>query len=260
MSDDGQIVYSITDRVAVVRLNRPQALNAVNRAMRERLFEIFLEVDANPDIRALVLLGEGKAFCAGQDLKEAGAPKTPAEMAQEHRSGDFQDALAHMKTPTLAALHGYTLGRGLLLALACDIRIAASDLQCALPETQLGMLPGGGGTQRLPRIIGQGRALHLILTGNRIDAATALSWGLISQVVEPDALETTALSLARRMADNAPLAMQFAKQAVHAAADMALADGLALEANLQAILFTTEDRLEGGRAFKERRTPEYRGQ
>lgn len=260
MSSDRGIDFSVENHVAVVRLNRPRVFNAVNRAMRERLLEIFLQADASPDIRALVLLGEGKAFCAGQDLKEGGGERTAAEMVQEQGSADFQDALARMKKPTLAGLHGYTLGRGLLLALACDIRIAADDTLCALPETQLGMLPGGGGTQRLPRIVGMGRALHLILTGNRIDAETALSWGLVSQVVHPDELEPAALALTRRIADNAPLALQFAKRAVYAAADTALEDGMNLEANFQAVLRTTEDWKEGGRAFKERRRPEFRGQ
>lgn len=259
MSEDSAISYSLEDSVAVVRLNRPQALNAINRTMRERLYEIFLDAEQQREVRALVLLGEGKAFCSGQDLKEGGRTPAARGVIQKTDAGDFQEALANMTKPTVAGLHGYTLGRGLLLALACDIRVGASDTIFALPEVQLGMLPGGGSTQRLPHLIGHSRALHLILTGNRIDAKTAAAWGLITELVNPADLETQVMNIARRLAANAPMALTLAKEAIQLSTYTSLAAGLKLEATFQSILHTTEDWQEGNRAFKERRQPKYNG-
>jgi enoyl-CoA hydratase len=260
ISASGLVGFDIHERVATLSLNRPDALNALNRAMRDELAERLGWCAAHTDqVRAVVLAGNGRAFCSGQDLKEGGDAVSPAESVESKLHGDFQTLLADLPQPTLAALHGYTLGRGLEVALTCDLRIAADDVQIGLPEVGLGMLPASGGSQRLPRLIGPARALDLLLITERVDAATALSWGLVTRVVPAEQLAVEAQRLGERLAAQAPLAVRFTRRAVLDGVHLSLADGLHLEAALAAVLRTTEDRAEGVRAFREKRPPQFSG-
>ncbi len=254
------VLCEVRDRIATITLNRPDALNALNRQMRQDL-EVLLGwcAEHHDEVRAVVLAGNGRAFCPGQDLKEGGDATSPAESLEGKLKGDFQTLLAQLPQPTVAALHGYTLGRGLEVVLTCDIRIAADDTQIGLPEAGLGMIPASGGSQRLPRLIGPARALHLLLTGERIDAATALAWGLVTRVVPRADLLTEAQRIAERLATQAPLAVQYTRRAVLEGMHLSLAEGLHLEAALAAVLRTTEDRAEGIRAFREKRQPQFVG-
>jgi enoyl-CoA hydratase/carnithine racemase len=256
MGADDLVRWTVdSDGVAWMTLDRPDKLNALNQAMRGRIAELAAEANRREDIRVVVFSGEGRAFCVGQDLTERAVPNAESG----HQEPDFLDAVWRLQKPTLAALHGYVLGRGLLLALACDIRIAAEDAALGLPEVQLGMLPGGGGTQRLPRLIGMGRAMELVLTGDRIGADTACAWGVVNRVVPPDRLSDEVGRLARRIAANAPLAVQNAKAAIRMALDVPLAYGIVMEQSLQRVLRNTLDWKEGTSAFRERRPPRFQG-
>lgn len=254
------VACEVRESVAVVTLSRPAALNALNREMRQALADLLGWCAAEAEqVRAVVLRGEGRAFCAGQDLKEGDDARTPAASVDAKRQGDFQRLLEEMPQPTIAALHGYALGRGLEVALTCDLRIAAEDARLGLPELRLGMIPASGGTQRLARLVGPGRALDLLLAAEPIDAATALSWGLVTRVVPTADLETAAVALARQVARAAPLAARYARRAVLEGMSLSLTEGLRLEALLAAVLRTTEDRAEGTRAFVEKRQPVFHG-
>jgi enoyl-CoA hydratase/carnithine racemase len=257
---EDSVLYDVSDGVAVVRLNRPDALNAVNAEMTEGLLTAVRRAERDNDVSSVVLLGSGRAFCAGQDLKE---PRTAAHL-DARVSDAVRDNLLrrfeNLPKPVVAGLHGYALGRGLMLALACDVRIAAADAMMSLPETQIGMIPGDGATYRLVRLIGPGRAAHMVLTGEKINAAQAEAWGLVTQVVERDALETIALGLARRMGRNAPLALAFAKTAIGRASGMGgLQEATEYETLINESLQTTADWQEGIAAFREKREPRFQG-
>ncbi|HZR97660.1 MAG TPA: enoyl-CoA hydratase-related protein [Chloroflexota bacterium] len=250
----------VRNAVATITLNRPESLNALNREMRDALAALLAWcADQTDAVRAVVLAGAGRAFCAGQDLREEEGPLSAASSVEGKRRGDFQALLAEQPQPTIAALHGYVIGRGLEVALTCDLRIAADDAQLGLPEVNLGMIPASGGTQRLPRLIGEARALHLVLTAERIDAATALDWGLVTRVVPGAELAAAAQALGERLASHAPLALRYARRAIQEGGALSLADGLHLEAALAGVLRTTQDRAEGPRAFRERRPPRFIG-
>jgi enoyl-CoA hydratase len=252
--------FDLRETVATITLNRPESRNALNRQMRDDLALLLAWCAENTDrVRAVVLAGAGPAFCAGQDLREEEGPLTPASSIEGKRRGDFQALLAEQPQPTIAALHGYVIGRGLEVALTCDLRITADDALLGLPEVNLGMIPASGGTQRLPRLIGEARALHLVLTADRIDAATALAWGLVTRVVAATELRDAAQALGERLAGHAPLALRYARRAIQEGAALSLSDGLHLEAALAGVLRSTQDRVEGPRAFREKRPPRFVG-
>ncbi|HEY7064857.1 MAG TPA: enoyl-CoA hydratase-related protein [Chloroflexota bacterium] len=256
----GLVQCELRNAVATITLNRPESLNALNRPMRDDLATLLSWCADHTDaVRAVVLAGAGRAFCAGQDLREEEALASPAVSVEGKRAGDFQALLAEQPQPTMAALHGYVIGRGLEVALTCDLRLAADDARLGLPEVNLGMIPASGGTQRLPRLIGEARALHLVLTAERLDAATALAWGLVTQVMPAGELAAAAQALGERLAGHAPLAMRYARRAIQEGGTLSLTDGLRLEAALAAVLRTTEDRVEGPRAFREKRPPRFTG-
>jgi len=249
------------DGIGWVILNRPEAMNAVNDAMRDALPQAVAAMEADSAVRVIVLAGSGpRAFCVGADIREARPSETPVEAHARLTAMRWITGVAAAQKPVIAAIHGFCLGGGLELALAADIRIAAPDAAFGLPETALGLIPGGGGTQRLARLIGTGRALDLILTGDRIDAAEAFRLGLITRLV-PDGedLRAAAQALAARIAARPPRATAFAKAAVKGALDQPLDAGLAQERSLFALLLGTEDRQEAARAFAAKRTPEFKG-
>jgi enoyl-CoA hydratase len=255
------IRYELADGVATITLNRPNVHNAMNEKMREELTACFSELAQSPDARAIVVTGAGeRAFSAGADIREFVTPQVPVKYRDARRRVDFRAAMDRCGQPIIAAINGFALGGGLELALACDIRIAGEDSQLGLTEVNLAIIPGGGGTQRLPRLVGRGKALEMILTGARVDAREALRIGLVERVVPTAEVHTSARALAKMLAERAPVAMRYAKEAVVKGLGMSLEDGLRLENDLATLLRTTEDRLEGAKAFLEKRKPRFTGQ
>ncbi len=257
---DRTILVEERDGVATITLNRPDVLNAMNNPMRTQLVEAFTRLRADDAARVILVSGAGeRAFSAGADIREFLEPPIPTRFREERKRLDFRREMDRCPQPIIAAIRGYALGGGLELALACDIRIAAEDAQLGLTEINLGIIPGGGGTQRLPRLVGRGKALEMILTGSRVPAAEALRLGLVERVVPVAELMPAAQALARSIADKAPVALRYAKEAVVTGLELPLADGLRLENDLATLLRTTEDRVEGARAFVEKRKPRWTG-
>src|SRR5215212_4048761 len=241
------IQFEVRERVAHVTL------------MRAELSEAFDACAADGGVRVVVLAGNGRAFCAGVDLRDGSFEETAIESVEVRVRGDFRSKLTGMRKPTIAAVQGFALGGGCELALCCDLRVAADDAQFALPEINLGSIPAGGATQRLPRLIGVTRALELLMTGDRLPALEAYRLGLLNKVVPGGELADAASALARRLAAQAPLAIRYLREAVYGGLDQSLEDGIRLEAYLGGLLRTTDDRLEGLAAFKEKRKPDFQG-
>ena len=245
--------------VAYITLNRPEAMNSLDPDAIIRLTEIWSEVKNDPGIRVSVLTGAGeKSFCTGTDMKKTPPPE---ECMASIWLRDGQPIIPHMKMwkPIICAINGYAIGGGLEMALACDMRIASSKAKFGLTEVKVASLAGLNGTQCLPRAIPQAVAMKMLLTGETIDAEEALRVGLISDVVEPDALPDLAKRYAERIAGNAPLSVKAAKQAAIMGMEMPLDQGIAFSHLLWGVLRDTEDRKEGFAAFSEKRAPEYRG-
>ena len=249
--------YEKRDRIARVTINRPDVMNALHPPASDELSRVWDDFAADPDVWVAIFTGAGeRAFSAGNDLKfqaAGGAVRMPPT--------GFGGITARrdLWKPVIAAVNGVALGGGLELALACDIRIASEDAQLGLTEVNLAIIPGGGGTQRLPRLVGRGKALEMILTGARLGAAEALRIGLVERVVPATEVLAAATTLARTMASKAPVALRYAKEAVVQGLQLPLADGLRLENDLATLLRTTEDRIEGARAFLEKRPPKWTG-
>jgi len=246
--------------VAWITLNRPQAMNSINEEVRTQLPAALRAADADPAVHVIVINGAGeRAFCAGADIKGFIEAPTPAKFRQARLQGHWIDAFDATKKPLIASIHGYCLGGGLEIALGCDIRIAADDATFALPEVSRGTLPGAGGTQRLSRMIGLGRALDMLLSAERIDAAEAMRIGLITRLTTRAQLPAQTQTLAEHIAGHAPLAVMFAKEAMRKGTAADFAAGMKYEADLLALLLDTEDRKEAGRAFRDKRKPEFKG-
>ena len=250
ISRDGQ--------VALLRLNRPEARNALSPEVMELLASELEAFDPDPEVRCVVIAGSDKVFAAGADIG-AMAERSFAE-ALRHPAASFWRRLAAVKTPLVAAVSGFALGGGCELALACDMIVASETAVFGQPEITLGIIPGGGGTQRLARVIGKQRAMELVLTGRRIEAGEALALGLVNRVVGADRWLEEALDLARTVAERPPIAARLAKQAVLVAEETTLSTGLENERRLYELAMATEDRVEGMNAFLEKREPEFRGQ
>jgi len=245
----------------IIRLNRPDRLNALTREMILTLTDTFKQIEQQPDVRAVILCGAGeKAFCSGTDIEEL-ATVTDHEHALElsERGQRLCNQIEACGVPVIAAVYGVAAGGGCELALACHLRIAATTARFSLPETKLGVIPAYGGTRRLPRELGQPRALELMLTGRTLSAEEALAFGLVNRVTQPGDLLSDAESLALEIARLAPLAIRACLNAVIRGDELTLAEGLRLEAELFASLFTTEDVREGTRAFLEKREPIFKG-
>ena len=226
--------YEKRGAIAIVTLDRPAKLNAYNVAMRDDLYEALGAADQDPDVRALVLRGRGRAFSTGGDVSEFGTAPSPLVARFVRWQRDVWGRLLDLRAATIAAVHGYAVGGGMEMALCCDFCLAADDARFALPETGLGMIPGVGGTQTLPRRAGVARALDLVLTGRGLDAEEARAAGIVLRVVPQARLDTAALALARRLARLEPALVAGVRRAVRAAHDLALADGLDLERRLAA--------------------------
>lgn len=258
---DDDITLHRRGGVGVITLNRPQKMNAINDAIRHGLPEALAACEADPEVRAIVLHGgSGRGFCVGADITERREPRSPVRTRHDMMT-HWIDAFDRCAKPVIAAVHGFCMGGGLEIALACDIRVAGPDAVFALPETGLGLIPGAGGTQRLHRILGLGRALDMLLTGDRIDAAEAHRIGLVTRLaVERETLLDDAIALADRIAARAPAATLYVKEAVRAGADLHLSAGMALERSLFALLTGTNDKVEAARAFAEKRPPHFTGE
>lgn len=250
--------YDLDGDIAVVTIDRQSALNALDQDVLMELALAFEMAESDANVRAMVLTGAGRAFVAGADIGALRSLTDAFGGREASLSGqDVTNTLAALPFPTVAAINGFALGGGLELALAADLRVASKGAKLGLPEVGLGLIPGYGGTQRLPRLIGQGRALDLILTGRHVGAEEALAMGLVNRVVD-DAL-AGAMELARLAAKNAPIALGLAKEAVVRGLDVTLNQGLEIEADLFGMATTTEDMQEGTGAFLEKRAAEFRG-
>jgi len=256
MSQDDELLFEVTGHVAVVTLNRPHKLNAVTPAMAKAVEAAIAEVDASDAIRCLVITGAGeKAFCAGSDISTLDQYQTPWDFRNR---GDYCDAVRLCRKPTIAAVNGYALGGGLETAMSCDIRIASTNARFAAPEIKLGWIGGGGMAAGLVHSIGASNAALMILTGDTVDAETARQWGLVSEVVAPDALLARARVIAEVIASRAPIAAETAKLNLKAAYAMPYEKAVEYERDLQTICFATEDAAEGRAAFAEKRAPVFR--
>jgi enoyl-CoA hydratase len=250
----------VADRIATVTINRPDKLNALNDATIGELGQAADELRDREDVLGIFVTGAGtKAFVAGADIAELRS-QGPLDARERARRGQrVFDAFAHSRKPVIALINGFALGGGCELALACHIRIAADNARLGLPETKLGIGPGYGGTQRLPRLVGTGRALELILTGEMVDAAEAYRIGLVNQVVPAAELREAGVTMMRQILARGPLAVALCIESVNRGLDLPLAEGLAIEANHFGLLAATEDMREGMAAFLEKRTPAFHG-
>lgn len=248
------------DGIALVTLNRPDKLNALNATVIAELAALIRQVELDANVRGLILTGAGpKAFVAGADIAELVAVDRAAGTAMSERGSQVFRQIEQLRMPVVAAVNGFALGGGCELAMACHIRLAAPQARFGLPEVKLGLIPGFGGTVRLPRLVGRGRALELLLTGAMIDAEEAARIGLVNRVVPAESLLGEARKLLHAMLAQGPMAMRLCLQSVDGGLDSAMDDGLALESKLFGDACASEDKGEGTRAFLEKRPPVFRG-
>lgn len=253
------LTFDVADRIATITVNRPDKLNALNDATIAELGRAIDEANARADVAAVLLTGAGRSFIAGADISELES-QSPLEAQRRARAG--QAIFRRFETspkPTVAAINGFALGGGCELAMACHVRLASDKAKLGQPEVKLGIVPGYGGTQRLPRLVGRGAALRLLLTGDMIDAAEALRLGLVDQVVAPEALLDTARALLTTMAANAPLALAGCIEAVDRGLGVTLEEGCTIESDFFGLLSATADMKEGMRAFLEKRAATFTG-
>ncbi len=253
------IIYEKRDGIAYVTLNRPEALNRYNIQMRDDIYQVLTAIRDDPEVMVAILKGAGeRAFSVGADLSEFGTAPSPVIARQVRWERDVWGLFSSLKQPLIAAVHGFVLGSGVEIALFCDIRIASEDAIFGLPEVSLGMIPAAGGTQTLPRMIGRGRALEMLLTSDRIDAKEAYRIGLVNMVVPRGELYPTADEIARKIMSRGPIAVRYAKEAINRGLDLTLEEGLALERKLAALVAKTEDAAEGLEALAEKRAPRFK--
>ncbi|HYC47223.1 MAG TPA: enoyl-CoA hydratase-related protein [Burkholderiales bacterium] len=255
------VLFSVENHIATVVLNRPESMNAIDPDMRRELIATWQRVREDDDVLVVVVTGAGdKAFCTGADLKKT-LPSNESFAQETFARAAPVSPVAHMEMdkPIIAAINGYAMGGGMEIALACDIRIASDNAQFALSEARVGSIPGSGGTQRLPRAIGMSDAMLMLLTAERIDAQEALRMGLVSRVVPRDQLMPAALDIAGKIAANAPLAVRAIKRLAKRGMDMPLQQAIDSERYVFGLLYQSEDRIEGRKAFAEKRKPQYKG-
>lgn len=234
--------------IGFITLNRPRVGNAINAQMARELAEACRNINQDEEISAVILMAAGDSFCSG------------CEPGEWEVAGDAPREIASLERVVIAAIAGDALGEGLELALACDIRVASEGARFCLPHTAYGLIPGGGGTQRLPRLVGRGKALEMILTAEPIDAEEAFRTGLVNKVVPSEQLHQEVEELAKRITPKGPIALRYCKEAVNKGLDLSLEQGLRLEADLYFLIQTTQDRMEGIRSFLEKRSPQFKGE
>lgn len=254
------LIYEKKDNIGLLTINRPDKMNAISNELTSELRSLLDELEKDNDLRAVVITGAGdKAFVAGADIKElVDRDARLGRQVSSERQKIFS-RIENLPVPVIAAVNGYALGGGLEIALACNIRICSEKAQFGAPEVKLGIIPGDGGTQRLPRLVGLGRAMEMILTGDFIDAQEAYRIGLVNAVVPPEELMDKAMELAKKIASRPPLAVRYAKEAVNRSQEGDTASGFALESYLHALTCTTEDKKEGVAAFLEKRKGKFKG-
>ncbi len=254
------LLYEKKENIGILSINRPGKMNAISQDLTREIGQFLDEVDKDEKLRVLIITGAGeKAFVAGADIKELVDRDAIKGRRVSRERQELFSRIENLTVPVIAAVNGYALGGGLELALACTIRIASDKAQFAAPEVKLGIIPGDGGTQRLPRLVGLGRAMEMILTGDFIDAQEAYRIGLVNKVVPHEELKEAAMELARRIASRPPLAVRWAKEAVNRSQEGDSAAGYALESYLHGLTCTTEDKKEGVVAFLEKRRGKFKG-
>lgn len=254
------LIYEKKDDIGILTINRPDKLNAISNELTSELSSLLAELEKDDKLKVLVVTGAGdKAFVAGADIQELVDRDARLGRRVSHERQEIFSRIENLPVPVIAAVNGYALGGGLELALACNIRICSEKAQFGAPEVKLGIIPGDGGTQRLPRLVGLGRAMEMILTGDFIDAQEAYRIGLVNKVVPPEELINAAMELAQKVASRPPLAVKYAKEAVNRSQEGDTTSGFALESYLHALTCTTEDKKEGVAAFLEKRKGKFKG-
>ncbi|MEH7235584.1 enoyl-CoA hydratase [Bacillus sp. JJ1562] len=254
------VLYRVENHVATVTLNRPEALNCFNYKMLKELDEVVDHIRTNAEVRVVIITASGeKAFSVGADLKERKTLNEEQVRRNVYKIGEAFANIGDLPQPTIAAINGYAFGGGMELALACDFRISVEDTQMGLTETSLAIIPGAGGTQRLPRLIGETKAMELILTAKRISAVEAKEYGIVSSVVPREELMEASMKLANDMLKNGPLAIQQAKFAIKQGMNTDLHTGFKIERKAYEVIIPTEDRVEALAAFNEKRKPNFKG-
>jgi enoyl-CoA hydratase/carnithine racemase len=254
------ILLEKKNAIAYVTVNRPKVLNALNMATMEELGTAFLDIRSDPSIRVAILTGAGeRAFIAGADIGELAKQNAVSGKEYAHRGQAVLDLIENLGKPVIACVNGFALGGGCELAIACTMRLASDNSKFGQPEVKLGILPGYGGTQRLPRLVGKGFAMQMVLSGEMITAQEAHRIGLVNEVIPAAELIPRAEAIAAKIIANAPLAVQYAMEAVNKGMEMTLAEGLFLEATLFGLCCSTEDKKEGTLAFLEKRPAQFKG-
>lgn len=254
------LMYEKKENIGLLTINRPEKMNAISQELTAELSLLLDEIENDDELRVIVITGAGdKAFVAGADINELVDRDARLGRRVSRERQEIFSRIENLHVPVIAAVNGYALGAGLELALACSIRICSEKAQFGAPEVKLGIIPGDGGTQRLPRLVGQGRAMEMIITGDFIDAQEAYRIGLVNKVFPPEKLKEEAMELAKKIASRPPLAVRYAKEAVNRSQEGDSASGFALESYLHALSCTTEDKKEGVSAFLEKRKGKFKG-
>jgi len=254
------LLYEKKDDIGILTVNRPDKLNAISNELTSELSSLMDELEKDDKLRVLVITGAGdKAFVAGADIQELVDRDARMGRRVSRERQEIFSRIENLPVPVIAAVNGYALGGGLELALACNIRVCSEKAQFGAPEVKLGIIPGDGGTQRLPRLVGLGRGMEMVITGDFIDAQEAYRIGLVNKVVPPEELMKVAIELAQKIASRPPLAVRYAKEAVNRSQEGDAASGFALESYLHALTCTTEDKKEGVAAFLEKRKGKFKG-
>ena len=252
--------YEKKEQIATITIDRPKVLNALNMATMEELRQAFTDARDDKDVRVVILTGAGeKAFVAGADINELAKHDAVQGKEYTHRGQSVLDLIENLGKPVIACINGFALGGGCELAMACTFRLASENAKIGQPEEKLGIIPGYGGSQRLPRLVGKGLAMQMLLTGDHIPAQEAHRIGLVNEVVPQAELIPRAQAIAKKIIANAPLAVQYCMEAVHRGMEMSQAEALYLEATLFGLCCATEDKKEGTTAFLEKRPASFKG-
>ncbi len=252
------ILVEREEPLGFITFHRPEVLNAMNRKTKEEVLAALAELESDEGVRVVIVRGSEKAFVAGADIKEFDDVR-PMDQWEDRREQAFYEAIPSFPKPVIAMIRGYCLGGGCELILGCDLRIASTTARIGQPEINLGLIPGGGGSQRLPRLVGEGKAMQMVLAGEPISGVEAKAIGLVEEAYPDEEVEERTRELALKIAEKSPVALRFAKEAIRAASNLGLKAGLEYESALFALLFSTEDKAEGVKAFLEKRKPSFVG-